>query len=222
MTYTRSHPSPRYVALLDQYRTLHTRGEQFLGIPPEQTFPGQSLIPQVERIKEYVQRAAARTLLDYGAGKGLQYLPMSVQSDTGETWPSILDYWGVETVTCYDPCYVPFSELPTGQFDGVICTDVLEHCPDEDLPWIVDELFRYSRHFVFANVACYPAKKRLPSGENAHCTLRPRAWWEALLSEVSPRYPHVDWEVWVQSLHHEGGTTRMLEERLARRAPVAA
>jgi hypothetical protein len=222
MTFTRNNPSPRYAEMIGQYRTLHTKGEQFLGIPPEQTFPGQSLIPQVGRIKEHVLRTTAHTLLDYGSGKGQQYLPMTVRLDTGGEWPGILAYWGVESVTCYDPSYEPFSQLPEGQFDGVISTDVLEHCPEEDIPWILDEIFRYSRHFVFANVACYPAKKRLPSGENAHCTIRPRAWWEAILVEVSDRYPQVEWEVWVQSVQGEGAAARLVEERLARRVPVAA
>ena len=164
MTFTRSNPSPRYAALISAYRTLHTNGEQFLGIPPEKTFPGQSLLPQVDRIKEHILRTGACTVLDYGSGKGQQYLPMSVRQASGKEWPSIQAYWGVESVTCYDPSYEPFSQLPEGQFDGVISTDVLEHCPEEDIPWILDELFRYSRRFVFANVACYPAKKRLPSG----------------------------------------------------------
>jgi hypothetical protein len=61
----------------------------------------------------------------------------------------------------------------------VICTDVLEHCPEEDIPWILDELFAYARKFVYANVACFPARKRLPSGGNAHCTIKPVKWWEA-------------------------------------------
>jgi hypothetical protein len=222
MTFTRNSPSPRYAALIGAYRTLHTHGEQFLGIPPEMTFPGQSLIPQVSRIKEHVLRTAARTLLDYGSGKGQQYQPMTVRLDSGDAWPSIQAYWGVDSVTCYDPSYAPFSQLPQGQFDGVICTDVLEHCPEEDMPWILDEIFRYSRQFVFANVACYPAKKRLPSGENAHCTIRPRAWWEALLVEVSDRYPQVEWEVWVQSVQGEGAAAHLIEERLARCVSVAA
>jgi hypothetical protein len=134
MTYTRKSPSPRYLELLDQYRSLHTKGEQFLGIPPEKTFPGQSLIPQVDRIREHVLRTGARTLLDYGSGKGQQYLPMTVRQISGAEWPSIQAYWGVDSMTCYDPSYAPFGQLPEGQFDGVISTDVLEHCPEEDIP----------------------------------------------------------------------------------------
>jgi hypothetical protein len=54
----------------------------------------------------------------------------------------------------------------------VISTDVLEHCPGKvNVPWIVDEMFGYATRFVFANVAVIPAGKRLPNGENAHCTI---------------------------------------------------
>lgn len=222
MAFSRAQPSPRYAAMLDQYRQLHAQGERFLGIPPEKTFPGQSLLPQAGRIKEHVLRTGARTLLDYGAGKGQQYLPMTVQQPDGQSWPSIPAYWGVTSVTCYDPSYEPFSHLPSGQFDGVISTDVLEHCPEEDIPWIVDEMFRYSRRFVFANVACYPAKKRLPSGENAHCTIKPLAWWEAHIRQVADRYPQVEWEVWVQSVRGEGADAHMIEECLSGIARVAA
>lgn len=46
------------------------------------------------------------------------------------------DIWRVDSITLYDPGYEPYSTLPVGDFDGVICTDVLEHCPEEDIPWI--------------------------------------------------------------------------------------
>jgi hypothetical protein len=52
--------------------------------------------------------------------------------------------------------------------------------------------------FVFANVACYPAKKTLPNGENAHCTIRPGGFWKALLEASSARHPGVLWEVWIE------------------------
>jgi hypothetical protein len=71
--------------------------------------------------------------------------------------------------------------------------DVLEHCAAEDLPWIVDELFAHARHFVFANVASYPAAKALPNGDNAHVTQRREAWWKALFSSVAARYPGIHW-----------------------------
>ena len=42
----------------------------------------------------------------------------------GEIISSVQDYWGVEKIVCYDPAYSPYSALPEGRFDGVICVDV--------------------------------------------------------------------------------------------------
>jgi hypothetical protein len=85
-------------------------------------------------------------------------------------------------------------QLPTGKFDGVICTDVLEHCPEEDIGWILAELFSYATKFIFANAATFPAHKRLPSGGNAHCTIRPARWWEEQFLRASRLKPGVAYE----------------------------
>lgn len=197
--YSRAQPSQRYLELTRLYRQMHEQGETSLGIPPEQTFPGLSLLPQAARIKRLIDESASRRILDYGSGKGQQYQARNiVLPDVPGQWPSIQAYWGVDEITCYDPAYPAYSDLPRGAFDGVISTDVLEHCPEEDLPWIVDEIFSYARKFVYANVACYPAKKRLPTGENAHCTIRPYEWWAELVQHTAQKHPNLRYEFRVQ------------------------
>lgn len=188
--YSRSQPSPRYVELLDLYSTMHQEGDPSLGLPPEQTFAGGRLGRLADLVKKLVTMFGAQTVLDYGAGKGLQYREAFI-SDDGQSFPDVGAYWGVESVTCYDPGYQPFSRLPEGRFDGVVCTDVLEHCPEEDLRWILHEMFAYATRFVFGNIASYPAKKMLPNGENAHCTQQSHEWWESLIREVAVDYPGV-------------------------------
>lgn len=211
MAYSRNNPSPRYIALQAQYRTMHEKGEEFLQIAPENTFPGASLLPQAPRIKRLIDLTDSVTILDYGSGKGRQYEPQLIEDGKGGQWDSIADYWDVEPVVCYDPCYPPFSKLPSGKFDGVISTDVLEHCPEEDIPWIAGEIFSYAKRFVFANVACYPARKRLPSGENAHCTIRPVEWWKDVFEDLARAHGNLAWEVWIQS-RQEGSSGPVLIE----------
>lgn len=198
MNYSRANPSPRYVELQELYREMHRDGERFFGISGEKTYPGTSLLPQAVHIKRLVERTKARTILDYGSGKGQQY-QQQVQHKSGDLWPSVMDYWDIDEIVCYDPCYLPFSTLPSGKFDGVISTDVLEHCPEEDMPWIVNEIFGYASRFVFANIAAYPAQKRLPTGENAHCTIKPVAWWQELIEVIAAKHPEVIWEIRIQS-----------------------
>jgi hypothetical protein len=211
---SREHPSSRYRELLEQYRAMHRDGDPKNGIAAEQMFDGRSLPRQASRIKALVARTGARTLLDYGCGKGGAYhAPRFV--DGLQTWNGIREYWGVEQVKCYDPAYPPHADLPTGSFEGVVCTDVLEHCPAEDLPWIVGELFGFAEKFVFANVACYPAGKSLPNGENAHCTLRPTAFWQELFEVAATARPAILWELWVD-------VTRGQDTRVANFPPANA
>lgn len=189
--YSREHPSARYRELLAQYARMHVEGETRLGIAAEQTFPGSSLGAHIVRIKRLIEETGARTLLDYGAGKGQQYRPQKIVVDGRHVADGIAEYWDVDEVRCFDPGFAPHSALPDGRFDGVVCTDVLEHCPEEDLPWILDEIFGYATRFVYLNVACFPARKHLPNGENAHVTIRPPEWWRSLVAA----HATVRWEL---------------------------
>ncbi len=199
MTYSRANPSDEYRELQEMYRHMHEHGEQFLGKRAATTFPGLSLDHQLCRIKDLIVKCDAKTLLDYGCGKGRQYEPRIVKDDEGNRWDSVIEYWGIDELVCYDPAYEKYSRLPEGRFDGVICTDVLEHCPEPDLSWIVEEIFGYATRFVFLAIACYPARKRLPDGRNAHITIKPLEWWRMLVTGIANAHPGVAWAAWVQS-----------------------
>lgn len=196
---SRQHPSTRYQSLLQMYRQMHVEGEKFLGKLPEDTFPGGSLGPHVGHIQGLIRRTGAQNVLDYGCGKGKLYDVRDLPLPEGGVVESIQDFWDVDFVHCYDPAYTPFSTLPSGTFHGVICTDVLEHCPEEDLPWILGEIFGFAERFVFLTIASYPAKKRLPSGENAHITIRPPEWWSDVVGAIAARKPELLWDAVVET-----------------------
>jgi hypothetical protein len=193
--FSRDNPSPRYRELAALYVRMHAEGETRLGIPAHETFPGSSLLPHAARIKRLIAASGARTILDYGAGKGLQYRPQKITAEDGQVAESIAEFWDVDEVRCYDPGFGPHSVLPDETFDGVVCTDVLEHCPEDDLPWIVDEILGYARAFAYLNVACFPARKTLPNGENAHATVRAPDWWRGLAASRAKRHSALRWEL---------------------------
>ena len=193
--------------MTELYRRLHREGERRLGLTPEETYPGVSLLPHLARIKALIARTGARTVLDYGCGKGMQYEPHKLRVPGAGEWDGVIEYWDIDEVCCYDPCYERYSRLPQGKFDGVISTDVLEHCVEDDIPWIVAEMFSFADCFVFASIACYPAKTTLPNGENAHCTVRPFEWWQAAFSAAAAQYPQVIWKLFVEQ--HEPDESAM-------------
>lgn len=187
LPFTRESPSPRYREHLEMYKSMHRDGDRGQGIPSSQMFDGRSLAPHAGTIGSLIARFGARSLLDYGAGKGGLYMMKNLRDSSGRSHADIRTFWNISNITLYDPGYEPYSAYPTGRFDAVICTDVLEHVPEEDLPWLVGELFGFADMFVFANVAAYPAAKHLPNGENAHCTIKPPEWWHALFAAAASR-----------------------------------
>jgi hypothetical protein len=197
--YSRDKPSRRYRTMVELYREMHVEGDRTIGMPSERTFAGGSLLPHVSEIKQLIDESGAQTLFDYGAGKGYQYAWRDLELPDGSRIDSLTAYWGVDDVTLYDPGYEPLADLPSGRFDGVICTDVLEHCPAEDIPWILEEVFGFARRFVYATIASHRAIKTLPNGENAHCTVRPPDWWQGLLHGIAHRHPGIRYRVQVRT-----------------------
>lgn len=218
--FTKARPSDRNLELLEMYTTMHEEGRPETGHVAEETFSGVSLTDHVEPIARLVQDTGASSLLDFGAGKGKLYdddpaHPPGSRHKRMAAWPGV-------AVTCFDPGYEPFAEPVEGTFDGVITTDVLEHIPEEDIGWVLDDLFARASRFVYAVAACYPAKKRMPDGTNAHCTLQPPAWWRGQLELAARRNPGIRWVLCTQEksllafehrpkLHKKGIRSRWFE-----------
>jgi len=143
--------------LIAQYQLMHENEKRYRG----------GLLPDVvEEIAKMMHYHEAVTLLDYGSGKGRQYEELQQHHA-----------WGGSQPTCYDPAYPPFSQKPTGQFDGVICTDVAEHIPTDKIYSFLKVVISYARKFVVFCIFTGLAGKTLPDGRNAHLTVRPPEWW---------------------------------------------
>ena len=209
--YSRANPTPHYRALLNFYQQMHSqgyqqlRGGQLKKKAPEESFPGKKTLEFRDVVKSLVDHFGATSLFDYGAGKGGHYSETTVitDSNSGEQYFGLKDYWGLESVTTWEPGLE--QPAPEGKHDAVICVDVLEHCFLGDIFWIVDELFSLADQFVFANVACYPAKAILPNGNNVHTLVRKPQWWYGVFDAVASRHPGVDYYLCCAVPNPEGG-----------------
>ena len=146
---------PKYQALAD------TMGGNFGGL---------SVLNHVASIKRLVKDRDCKTMLDFGCGRGDAYRsPHKLHHELGLSR---------HVVTLYDPAFRPSAALPTGTYDLVVCSDVLEHIPEGEVPAFVARLFAYSRKAVWASVCCRPAKKNFPGTDvNMHVTIQPYTWW---------------------------------------------
>jgi len=144
------------------------------------SFRGLSILQHRAQIAKLVRHHSAKSLLDYGSGAGDAWRqPHRMHRELGLRWFD---------VTLFDPAFPEHDDRPMGLFDGVLCSDVLEHIPEEDVDVVVATLFQHARRFMWASVCCRPAKKFFPDGEtNLHVTQRPLQWWQDTIEERRPR-----------------------------------
>src|SRR6476646_3596930 len=96
---------------------------------------GTSSPRHVDFILDLSKKLNTRSILDYGCGKaGLQ---------KGLPFP----------ITNYDPCMPEYAKRPEGEFDIVVCTDVLEHIEPDCLNSVLQDLIGFARQLLFLNVA---------------------------------------------------------------------
>ena len=116
----------------------------------------------------------AKSLLDYGCAAGNHWTEFDLKG-----------FLGIEKVTLYDPAVEKYSQRPTETSDIVICIDVMEHIPEEDIDWVIEDILNHANTFVYFRVEFAPAHALLPSGENAHVTVRPFNWWKERIAQHS-------------------------------------
>ncbi|MEE9494797.1 MAG: hypothetical protein V3W04_15665 [Gammaproteobacteria bacterium] len=194
--FTEEYPSSRYVELIDMYANMHEEGQLESGRTAADTFSGISLVEHIPYVAHLIKETHAKSLLDFGCGKGKLYQD-APECPAGSRF-KVMPTWQDTLVTCYDPGYAPYSGLFESCYDAVITTDVVEHIPEEDIPWVLDKLFKHAHLFLYVVAACYPAKKIMPDGSNAHCTQQSPEWWQGQMELTAKRYPKVDWVLCTQ------------------------
>lgn len=179
--YTKDNPSPRSLKLIEQYKELHN----------ENKFKGISLCNHIDIIGDIIKETKVKTLLDYGAGKGYLY-SKDFKIVKPELDKPLQELWNLESHRCYDPAYAEHSKYPEDKYDLVISTDVIEHVPEEDLTWFINDIFSLAKESVYLNIACYPALKHFKDGTNVHISLfEPKVWIEFINKLWLKNYKHL-------------------------------
>ena len=176
---TRKKPSKRYKKLLEEYIKMHSSAKGM--------FNGKSLTKFIYIIDNFLQSNNCKTLLDYGAGKGTLYTEEYAEL-LPELGKPLKEYWNLEIADRYEPAIPEFNQLPYRPYDAIICTDVLEHVPESDLGWVVDELIERADKMLFLNIACYPALKTFADGSNVHISVfHPNTWIDFFCDRIKGR-----------------------------------
>ncbi len=172
-------PSAQYLALCAHIRDASTQpAPSACSMQATRNGHSSNFQGHIEKLSAATQ---SRTLLDYSFGLG----------------PSLTHSPG-PLVSRYNPAFTAPTPASCKAADGVVCTDILDFLPDEDVPWMLEELFRHALRFVSVSVSAVPYERHLPNGVCLQGRARPLPWWRTHLDSLSPRYPNVQWHLTLQ------------------------
>ena len=125
----------------------------------------KGLLVKYEPIKLFVEKYNPDSIIDFGCAKG-RLIEQLKQ-----------DFPALTTIDGYDPGVPEFSTIPIKQYHCLISNDVIEHFEPEFLDQSLCHMNSLFTRSAWLIIACYPAKKSLPDGRNAHLIIESPAWW---------------------------------------------
>lgn len=148
---------------MNEYEKYLEQAKEFHKNP--NNWPGKSLKPHLKEINKIfhikvLQKGEAK-VLNYGCGKA-KFEP--------KEWNAFR----------YDPAIPEYENKPKEKFDIVVCTDVMEHIPAENVPSVLRDIFSFKNPagIAFFSICVRPAWNKLPNGQQAHATVLPPVWWK--------------------------------------------
>jgi hypothetical protein len=157
---------------LEEAKKYHEQNKNF--------WTGESLAEYKYDVWTLIKQRNYKNILDYGCGKAEFHKFLFNNLKTPGSPMGL-------TIAKYDPAYIPYSIKPKGNFELVICTDVMEHVQEDKVEEVLKDIFD-SGEYVFITITCYEATQVLLNGKNAHYTIKQPDWWKEKLKPYDGRY----------------------------------
>lgn len=149
----------------DEYRRLNAEAHRDPNYGRAARFHG-------DLVQSVIERAGAKTLLDYGCGK--QTLRDVVRG---------VEYRG------YDPAIAGLDAAPAPA-DVVYCGDVMEHVEPEFVDAVLADVIRLASAAAIFVICCAEGNRRLPDGSPAHRSTHPPEFWREKLQQFGRLEEH--------------------------------
>jgi hypothetical protein len=125
----------------------------------------KELLPKYDLVHDFVATYQPWSLVDWGCANG--NLLNRVKTD----------FPGIQELAGYDPGNADYNVVPTGTYDCLVSCDVIEHFEPDQLDQSLKLMQSKFSQAAFVIIACYPAKKFLADGRNAHLIVENADWW---------------------------------------------
>jgi len=186
--------SNQYDELINYYKQMAENGyEREDGTFVKNVYSDAEPHKFADQLKKIVEFFDAKNGLDYGSGGS------NLNKTKLANGVKFIDYIGLQKIQSFEPAR---NKKKKYKSDIVLCFDVLEHVFINDVPWVLNDLFKYANKCIVINVACYNAAALLPNGENAHITVRPPSWWLGQIECISSLHPDIYWALFTSESYN--------------------
>jgi 2-polyprenyl-3-methyl-5-hydroxy-6-metoxy-1,4-benzoquinol methylase len=201
--------TPKYDALIRLYAQMASEGyDTRRGERVETAYSDQEAVRFRHELRALFLNHDVTSVLDYGGGGG------DWREKVVREGGSLAGFVGISDYRIFEPAREIDQRDPA---DAVVCFDVLEHVFVGDVGFVLNDLFSQARKLVVINVAAYEANALLPTGENAHITIRSADWWKGAVDLVASAWPEVS-----VALYHSGAHAKAHKFPVFRYADINA
>ncbi len=139
-------------------------------------------------LMDSILKVGYKRVLDVGCGLGQGVASMrnnGIEAYGIDISDKIKQFWEEGNIGqfCQTACAdkIPF---PDNHFDLVVCTEVMEHIPEEEVRTVLKEIKRVGTHFFFT-IAMSRALHKMPhDGSEPHICVKSPAWWKDVFEEL--------------------------------------
>jgi cyclopropane fatty-acyl-phospholipid synthase-like methyltransferase len=129
----------------------------------------------LKALRPFIEQYRPTSIMDFGCGHG------ALMASISQAYPNIV-------IAGYDPGNPQHNTIPARSFAAVVSADVFEHIEPEHLASTLQLISSRIQTAGWFRIACYPAKKHLPDGRNAHLIVESPDWWrQQLLANMNVR-----------------------------------
>ncbi len=176
--FSRTQPSSQFTELAHQASTKLIASKDVSAFSQQED--------DLKNLAEYATTLQARTLLYYHMGS-----PQDVFQDREWMYANS----SALTITPFDLSKQDPDSLPSQQFDMVYSAGALGSLPIEDIPWVIEEMFRLANSLVYVRIQDSDLDRSFSAGRSHHTQKRDFHWWTHHFQTTSARHPAIHWKL---------------------------
>jgi len=142
-----------------------------------------------EQVFDLYDLSKIRTVLDVGCGLGTGVAMCrneGIEAYGIDIAEPAAKYWDMANITKF--CKVASADqipFPDSMFDFVVCTEVMEHIPEEGVLDVLREIYRVGSNVFLFTVALKPARYKMPHDDSEpHICIKGVEWWTEKMVEA--------------------------------------